>query len=77
MDNNLELPNNLEYAEYAPVEGHAGFWRIVFGATNTAVAATGAKINGYTPTPAEIAERKYVLRRYQPIPRWLRWFVGD
>ena len=65
-----------EYAEYDPVEGKAGFVRATFGVTNTDIAATGAKINTHKPTPEEIAQRKYVLRRYSSGPRWLRWLCG-
>jgi hypothetical protein len=66
-----------EYAEYDPVEGRGdSFWRTVFGVSNTAIAATGAKINTHVPTEEEIASRKYVKRRYRPGPRWLRWICG-
>lgn len=60
-----------EYAEYDPVEGLP-----IFG-SNTEVAASGAKINTHTPTPEEIASRKYVVRRYWSGPRWMRWLFGS
>jgi hypothetical protein len=28
------------------------------------------------PTPDEIAQRKYVKRRYWSGPRWVRWLFG-
>jgi hypothetical protein len=59
-----------QYPEYDPLEGLP-----IFG-SNTAIAATGAKINGHVPTAEEIASRKYVRRRYRPMPRWLRWLFG-
>jgi len=59
-----------EYAGYDPVEGVGSFWRSVFGVTNADLAATGAKINTHVPTPEEIAQRKYVIRRYRWRPRW-------
>jgi hypothetical protein len=65
-----------EFAEYAPVEGKAGFWRAIAGVTNTDIAATGAKINTHVPTPEEIAQRQYVKRRYWLGPRWVRWLFG-
>jgi hypothetical protein len=54
-----------EYPEYDPVER-----------LHTEVAASGAKINVHIPTAEEIASRKYVRRRYRPVPRWLRWVFG-
>jgi len=63
-------PQSDEYAEYDPLEG------LPVIASNTAVAATGAKINTHVPTPEEIASRKYVVRRYWSGPRWLRWLFG-
>ena len=71
-----QKPPDDEYAEYDPVEGKAGFWRAIFGVTNTDIAATGAKINAYVPTPEEIASRKYVRRRYWSGPQWMRWLFG-
>lgn len=71
-----QTPPEEEYAEYDPVEGKGGFWRAIFGVTNTDIAATGAKINTHMPTLDEIAKRKYVLRRYRRLPRWMRWLFG-
>jgi hypothetical protein len=51
-------PQSDEYAEYDPLEGFP-----IIG-SNTAVAASGTKINRHVPTPEEIASRKYVVRRY-------------
>jgi len=71
-----QTPPEKEYAEYDLVEGKAGFWRSIFGVTNTDIAATGAKINTHVPTPEEIAKRKYVIRRYRPLPRWMQRLFG-
>ncbi len=64
------------YAEYDPADGKAGYVRAAFGVTKTDIAATGANINTHVPTPEEIAQRKYVRRRYSGGPRWLRWLCG-
>jgi hypothetical protein len=66
-----EIPPDEQYAEYDPVEGLP-----VIGWSNTRIAATGAKINTHVPTPDEIAKRKYVIRRYWRLPRWMRWLFG-
>ena len=65
-----DRPQSDEYAEYDPLEGLP-----IFG-SNTAVAASGAKINTHVPTPEDIALRKYVIRRHSSGPRWVRWLFG-
>ena len=70
-------PPDEEYAEYDPVEGQPSALSLILGTwSNTDVAATGAKINTHVPTPEEIAKRKYVIRRYRSMPRWMRWLFG-
>jgi hypothetical protein len=64
-------PPDEQYAEYDPVEE-----RSVIFPTTTYVAASGAKINTHVPTPDEIAKRKYVIRRYRSLPRWMRRLFG-
>ena len=71
-----QVPPDEQYAEYDPVEGLPSARALILGWSNTAVAATGAKINTHVPTPDEIAKRKYVLRRYWRLPRWMRWLFG-
>ena len=63
-------PQSDEYAEYDPLEGLPSI------GSNTADAATGAKINTHVPTPEEIAALKYDIRRYWAGPRWVRWLFG-
>jgi hypothetical protein len=65
-----------KFAEYDPVEGQRGVLGLLFGSTNTEVAASGAKINTHVPTPDEIAKRKYIIRRHWAGPRWFRWLFG-
>lgn len=65
-----QVPPDEEYAEYDPREG------LPLIGSNTAVAASGAKVNTHVPTPDEIAKRKYVIRRYRFGPRWVRWLFG-
>jgi hypothetical protein len=65
-----QVPPDQEYAEYDPLEG------LPLIGSNTEVAASGAKVNTHVPTPDEIAQRKYVIRRYRFGPRWVRWLFG-